>query len=289
MLIFQISSVSEKLKQSKAGARVNEPTFASRSMQQQSHQLAGQHRSGQVRFDVANTSHAGMYIIHKPRENGAISSAKDVSNPTNNANGRMVNGQHALAPLTPSAFTCPSNPKAPTLEKKVATLNLNHKSIAEKKSALSQAQSRSDFFNLMRKKTSLNSSSNAPESGPAAEISSCSEKSDENRKEVDTTPMSPCVTEFQQMLTNGDRHGTHDKTAQGFSDTEEKNMLNGEVFPDEEPDEEEAAFLRSLGWNENGKDEIITQEEIAAFYDEVTLLLIVINFMFIGDSLINWG
>lgn len=264
-----IPSVSEKLKQSKAGARVNEPIFASRSMQQQqqSHQLAGQPRSGQVRSDVANTSHAGMYIIHKPRENGAISSAKDVSNPTNNANGKMVNGQHAVSPLTSSAFTSPSNPKAPTLEKKVAALNLNHKPIAEKKSALSQAQSRSDFFNLMRKKTLLNSSSNAPESSPAVYISSSSEKSDENRKETDSAPTSPCVTEFKQMLTNGDSHGTHDK-AQGFSDIEEKNMLNGEVFPDEEPDEEEAAFLRSLGWNENGEAEFITEEEINAFYEE---------------------
>lgn len=248
-------------------------------MQQQSHQLAGQPRGGQVRSDVANTAHAGMYIINKPRDNGAISSAKDVSNPTNNVNGKMINGQHA--------FTSPSNPKAPTLEKKVATLNVNHKPIAEKKSALSQAQSRSDFFNLMRKKTSVNTISNAPESSPAVDISSSSEKSDENRKEADTTPMSPCVTEFKQILTNGDDYRSHDNTAQGFSDTEEKNMLNGEVSPDEEPDEEEAAFLRSLGWNENGKAEIITEEEINAFYEEVTILLIAINFIFLGDSLIN--
>ncbi|KAK8298897.1 hypothetical protein V6Z12_D05G287300 [Gossypium hirsutum] len=50
------------------------------------------------------------------------------------------------------------------------------------------------------------------------------------------------------------------------SDDGEKNMsATAMVYPDEE----EAAFLRSLGWEENtGEDEGLTEEEINAFYQE---------------------
>ena len=36
------------------------------------------------------------------------------------------------------------------------------------------------------------------------------------------------------------------------------------------PDNEEVAFLRSHGWEENGEDESLTEEEISSFYREVT-------------------
>lgn len=266
-----VPNISEKLKQPKAGARVNESIVAARSIQPQSPQLSNQPRGAQVRPDAPNTPHAGKFLVLKPsRENGMISTAKDVSTPTNSANGKVGNGQQAGTPLTPTSLTNPSNPKAPVLEKKAAALTLNHKPVVEKKSTLSQAQSRSDFFNLMRKKTSVNASSNASDSSP--DISSCIEKSDENRKEAESAPVSTGITEkFNQMLTNGDIHDPHDK-GQGFPDIGEKDMSNGRVFPDdepdEEPDEEEAAFLRSLGWKENGEAEVITQEEINAFYEE---------------------
>lgn len=35
------------------------------------------------------------------------------------------------------------------------------------------------------------------------------------------------------------------------------------------PDEEEAAFLRSLGWEENTGEEALTREEIESFLSEV--------------------
>ena len=36
------------------------------------------------------------------------------------------------------------------------------------------------------------------------------------------------------------------------------------------PDDEEVAFLRSLGWEENGEDESLIEEEISSFYRKVT-------------------
>lgn len=74
-------------------------------------------------------------------------------------------------------------------------------------------------------------------------------------KEVGNAPASPLVTK------NGNK-----KTSNGDSHGEANNLcLNGKVYPDEE----EAAFLRSLGWEENaGEDEGLTEEEINAFYHE---------------------
>jgi hypothetical protein len=43
-------------------------------------------------------------------------------------------------------------------------------------------------------------------------------------------------------------------------------------WKDSTSDEEEVAFLRSLGWEEDsGEDEGLTEEEINAFYQEVSI------------------
>ncbi|THF98662.1 uncharacterized protein LOC114313942 [Camellia sinensis] len=245
----------------KTAARTGEAIVAVKSVQQQqphSSQVANQSRSGQVRSDASRPSHAGKFFILKPVwENGVSSMAKDVSSLTTIAS-RVANSQLATAPVGPSTpLKSPNNSKLSTVEHKVAALALNSGSTVEKRPSLSQAQSRSDFFNLMRKKTSPNTSAFLPDSGVAV-ISPTVEKSGEVVKGASAL-VSPCVTEDgSKVASNGDTH-------EG-----EKNLcLNGAVYPDEE----EAAFLRSLGWEENaGEDDGLTEEEINAFYEEYVKL-----------------
>ncbi|KAL7246375.1 hypothetical protein ACSBR2_001479 [Camellia fascicularis] len=244
----------------KTAARTGEAIVAAKSVQQQqphSSQVANQSRSGQVRSDASRPSHAGKFFVLKPVwENGVSSMAKDVSSLTNIAS-RVANSQLATAPVGPSTpLKSPNDSKLSTVERKVAALALNSGSTVEKRPSLSQAQSRSDFFNLMRKKTSPNTSAFLPDSGVAV-ISPTVEKSGEVVKGASAL-VSPCVTEDgSEVTSNGDTH-------EG-----EKNLcLNGAVYPDEE----EAAFLRSLGWEENaGEDDGLTEEEINAFYECVKL------------------
>uniref|UniRef100_A0A5B6ZQJ9 Mediator of RNA polymerase II transcription subunit 1 n=1 Tax=Davidia involucrata TaxID=16924 RepID=A0A5B6ZQJ9_DAVIN len=251
----------------KTAARTSEIIVATKSVQQQPHssQLANQSlRGGQVRSDAPRTSHTGKFLVLKPVwENGVSSTAKDVSSPTNNAS-RVANTQLAVAPSAPSTpARSPNTPKLSAVERKAGALALNPLGTVEKRPSLSQAQSRSDFFNLMRRKTSTNASAVVPDSG-AADLSPTLEKSGEVIKEV-SAPVSHCETENGcEVTSNGDTC----EEIQRFSDVGEKNsFLNGTVYPDEE----EAAFLRSLGWEENAGEDELTEEEINTFYEYMKL------------------
>ncbi|EYU22904.1 hypothetical protein MIMGU_mgv1a017909mg, partial [Erythranthe guttata] len=71
----------------------------------------------------------------------------------------------------------------------------------------------------------------------------------------------------KQMNCNGERCEIPEKNRSSSDAGEKSFSVNGSVYPDEE----EAAFLRSLGWEENGgEDEGLTEEEINAFYQEVS-------------------
>lgn len=232
--------------------------MASKSGQQQqpySSQLANQSlRSGQIRNDSPKASHVGKFHVLKPlRENGVSSTAKDVSSTTNGASSTALNTQLAVAAPTPAApLTGRHYQKVPPLEKK---------------QSLSQARSRSDFFNLMRKKSSGNSS--------AVFSSSAENSSDATIKEVVSAPSSPRVTENGVKMGDnaGDTCEEEESVVRFGDDVGQQNppCVNGEVYPNEE----EAAFLRSLGWDENGgEDEGLTEEEINAFLQEVNQFLI---------------
>ncbi|KAM7507669.1 hypothetical protein LguiA_018122 [Lonicera macranthoides] len=254
-----VLSSSDKVKQPKTAIRTTESIVASKSGQQQqpySSQLANQSlRSGHIRNDSPKASHVGKFHVLKPlRENGVSSTAKDVPSTTNSASITALNTQLAVAAPTPAApLTGPHYQKVPPLEKK---------------QSLSQARSRSDFFNLMRKKSSGNSS--------AVFSTSAENSSDATIKEVVSAPSSPRVTENGVKM--GDNAGDNceeEESVVGFGDDvgHKKNppcVNGGEVYPNEE----EAAFLRSLGWDENGggEDECLTEEEINSFLQEYNKL-----------------
>lgn len=246
---------SEKLKQQpKTTVRTNETIGAVKIGQQAFQSQSNQSlRAGQSKSDVPKTSHGGKFLVLKPVwENGVASTARDGS-----SIARVATSQVPVAPVAPAPPLL--NPNHATIERK--TSNLTPKSIAEKKASLAQAQSRNDFFNLMRKKNSLNASGITPDSGPTTENSGVI-------KEAGSSPESPrVITENGNKITsNGDSLEGH-----GFmSNVEKTSCLDEAVYPDEE----EAAFLRSLGWEESsGEDEGLTEEEINAFYQEYMKLM----------------
>lgn len=254
--VIQVVNSSDKLKQQpKTTVRTNETIVAAKIGQQQAFQSQSIQslRAGQSKSDVSKTSHGGKFLVLKPVwENGVSSTARDGSSIS-----RVSNSQVPVAPVAPAPPLL--NPNHATIERK--TTNLNPKSIAEKRASLAQAQSRNDFFNLMRKKNSLNASGITPDSGPTIQNSGVI-------KEAGSSPESPrVITEIGNKITsNGDSLEGH-----GFMNNVEKSSCVDEAVY---PDEEEAAFLRSLGWEESsGEDEGLTEEEINAFYQEVVYII----------------
>lgn len=232
---------------------------------------ANQSRAGQTRSDSASNPHVGKFLVLKPGRESISVGAKDVCCATGNVNGKVAkDSQLAMASCTATASLSASNSMVSVLENKSAALSLGSRSSVDKKPSQSMAQSRSEFFNLMRRKTSvrapaIHSNSSLDILSPSAEISV------ENCKEGHAAA-TPCVLENgNQMVYNGDGYDITEKTGRHgcLLDVGDSSLsCHGSIYPDEE----EAAFLRSLGWEENGgEDEGLTEEEINAFYQEVSV------------------
>ena len=260
LISFQVLS-SDKSKP-KAAARPGETNAPVKVGQQQPSQLHNQSlRGGSVKSDAPKTS---KFLVLKPVwENGVSSSPKDVTSPTSNAS-RAANSPLAVAPPVASApLRSPNHQKLSSVERKVAALDLKSGSTLEKRPSLSQVQSRNDFFKRLKNKTLMNSTITLPDSAPIIS-SPTMEKSGEITRELFSDPASPHTIENGDLVTG---NGDNSEDVQKFSDT----GPNAAVYPDEE----EARFLRSLGWEENsGDDGGLTEEEINAFYDQVKNLFL---------------
>ncbi|KAF2291449.1 hypothetical protein GH714_024274 [Hevea brasiliensis] len=210
---------SDKSK-SKTVVRSGEMNMAAKSMQQQPSSL-----------HPANQAVLGGHV-------------KDVASPTNSAS-RAANSQLAT-PTVPSAPSrSPNNTKLSSVEHKSANLNLISGFNVEKR-PLSQTQSRNDFFNLLKKKTSTNTSAALPDSASAVSSPASEKSCDASKEVVSASTSSQAIKNGAELTSNGDTC----EEVQRFS-------------------EEEAAFLRSLGWEENsGEDEGLTEDEINAFYQQ---------------------
>ncbi|XP_027331023.1 mediator of RNA polymerase II transcription subunit 1-like isoform X2 [Abrus precatorius] len=219
-------------------------------------------RSVNAKVDAPKTSGKFTDLKSVVWENGVSPTSKDVSNPTNYSNSKSVN-QHAVSSTAASApMRNPNNLKSSTERKPALDVKLG--STLDKKHSISQVQSRNDFFNLIKKKTLMNSSTVLPDSGPMVS-SPAIEKSDEvNREIVCPSANLQSLGNGAELTSNGNVH-THEEVHR-LSDNEEKESISRATIY---PDEEEAAFLRSLGWEENSdEDEGLTEEEINAFYQE---------------------
>ncbi|XP_071697981.1 uncharacterized protein [Rutidosis leptorrhynchoides] len=193
-------------------------------------------RSVAVKPEVSKTSTAGNFLVLKPsrEKNGISPTAKESLSPT--ASSKLPNSPLAVPSVVGPAL-------APTLEKKPSL----------------QAQSRSNFFNLMRKK-SMTSNSETGSSG------SSSDKPGEPAAHVPQggsgEPLVNVSSETKVELT---RNGDACAASLISSTNNGKNCAGLDAILCSE--EEEARFLRSLGWEETAEEEEgLTEEEISAFY-----------------------
>lgn len=215
-------------------------------------------RGSSVRVDSPN-SPSGKLLLRKPgRENGASSVFKDIQSPTTNASSRVPDGQSAgLASVVSLPLKNSHNPKVSSGERKNSASGLNA-GLVDKRSSLAQAQSRSDFFKLMREKSVSNTAGTAD---PETAVSSDTvDKSVKELKEL-TSVSGTSVGNGSELKCNGETWRVADSLF--LSKETDNEAIN--------PDEEERAFLISLGWDDNaGDEEVITEEEIHAFCLEVS-------------------
>ena len=228
----------------------------------------------------SGTSSAGKLHVLKPaRERNALSPpAKDSSSPISSS--RVASRPFAVASSVVGSAPLRSPRNNPNLAsaKRKPTM-----AILEKKPT-PQAQSRSDFFNLMRKK-----SMTSPSSSATAVTPSLLDKSDGT--ETGSAPVVPhdidslslesfagdqSIVKMNDTKSNGN---AFEMNQESLNDRHEESLNNGKDHSSSNAilysEEEEAAFLHSLGWEENAEeDEGLTEEEINSFYkdvDEVTI------------------
>ncbi|WJX57672.1 hypothetical protein P8452_43203 [Trifolium repens] len=256
---------SEKSKP-KTASRNAEINVAAKSVTQQPsalHIASQSVRSANAKVDVPKTSGKFTDLKSVVWENGTSPSSKDVSNPSNYANSKLANQNVVASAAVPTLVKNPNNLKSPT-ERKPASLDLKLGSTLDKKQSISQMKSRNDFFNLLKNKTATNASTVLADSGQMVS-SPTLENSGEVNKESAVPSASPqSVGNGAELTRNGNAH-SHEELCK-ISDEKKDSISRATVYPDEE----EAAFLRSLGWEENSdEDEGLTEEEINAFYQEV--------------------
>ncbi|KAI3715740.1 hypothetical protein L6452_22727 [Arctium lappa] len=238
-------------------------------------QLQGSHlvnhthslRPVSTKFDVPKTSSVGKLHVLKPsrERNGITPVAKDNLSPTSAS--KLPNSPLAVTSVVGSApLRNPSNNPAVAVAVKpgvAATLE---------KRPSSQAQSRNDFFNLMRKKSMTNNSSPVVTPDTGSSISASDKPETPTVTEGGHDPVAVDGSGGVQLSSgnkvdlsscNGD--ATERSTGKNNSSSD-ANMLYSE--------EEEARFLRSLGWEETGEEEEgLTEEEISSFYRDVSKYL----------------
>ncbi|KAL6525166.1 hypothetical protein OROMI_030759 [Orobanche minor] len=255
-LIPMVPSSTDKPKQPKTAVRTNETTVVSRGAihpQPQSTHIANQSRARQIKSDPGSTSHVGKFIVLKPGREIITSGAKDGFSSDTNFSRVNTNGQAATAPPTPTASTSPSvsSSMVSALENNASALTISSRPTVDKKPTKSLlAKSRSEFFNLMRRKASPSATTTHSDS-----ISSILPTIAETFAEEFNEGHADASSRHLENGDVGDNNSNNNNSLSG----------NGSIYPDEE----EAAFLRSLGWDENGgEDEGLTEEEINAFYQE---------------------
>ncbi|XWS40305.1 hypothetical protein CRYUN_Cryun18bG0129200 [Craigia yunnanensis] len=232
-------------------------------------------RGGTSRSDSLKVSNDSRLCILKPsrESNGVSLTTKDNLSPTNGSS-KLVNSSLSVTPTAAASAPIRSSGNSPRFV--TAERNQTPFRIPIEKRPTAQAQSRNDFFNLLKKKSTTNSASSVLDPGPAVSPS-VSEKSDELGTENSCTSVtlqyggvSSSEISITDLPTDNRCEITHNGDASAGS---QQCSCNGDrpSSPDAflYPDEKEAAFLRSLGWEENtGDDEGLTEEEISAFFKE---------------------
>lgn len=227
----------------------------------------------ELRQQTVSSSHPVSHSL------SSISSRLHVFKPTRERNGvsSVVNcslspnthskGPNALLAVPVSASThSPANIAASsTFEPKpVGTMM--------QKKLSSQARSRNDFFNLMRKK-SIGSSSAVNVEGCAVSPSSLYNSG------VSEVLTAHCIGQDQDASLSDEILGQSTETLgeNTCRDSSDGNNTDKSFSKSDAilcSDEEEAALLRSMGWEENADEGGLTEEEISAFYKDVAKVVV---------------
>ncbi|KAL0384536.1 UNVERIFIED_CONTAM: hypothetical protein Sradi_2847900 [Sesamum radiatum] len=234
-------------------------------------------RGGAVKGDVAKASNVGKLQVLKPvrEKNGVTPVVKDSLSPTSSS--KVVTSTVAASPSVSGSAATKGLPNNGVHDRKPSLTVLE-------KRPTSQAQSRNDFFNLVRKKSMPNSSSAAADSSMASSSSvldtgsAISPSFSDKDAEIDILPTSNTPKAADAPLSNSlsvDHlsEAKADLTSNGDACDGQNYVRNGKKHPSSDPiisEEEEAAFLRSLGWDENSDEGALTDEEINAFYRDLT-------------------
>lgn len=222
-------------------------------------------RGGPVKTDFSKTGPSGKMIVLKTtrERNGITPAAKDSLSPTKNNTKAPNSSLTVVSPvggLSVSRGPVNNNPSSPSGDWKHAP------TLLEKRPS-SQAQSRNDFFNLVRKKSMASSSISVPDPGsdPTSSSSSSFKAGEQDIVASPTTPQGRDVmltTESKGSLTCNCNTLDEDRYVENGRN---HHFSSSPIFSEEE----EAAFLRSLGWEENADEDGLTEEEIDAFLNKV--------------------
>ncbi|GAA0156349.1 hypothetical protein LIER_13865 [Lithospermum erythrorhizon] len=221
-----------------------------------------------VKPDISKTSNIGKLQVLKPIRERNDSSLQPIDNLNPTCEKAVSSVPDATHSVSASSYvrTQVNNYGHPVAERKHVPPLLEKRPISQ-----SQTQSRNDFFSLMRKKSVPNSST---ESFPAISASHKKLGEDEGEGEVATSPVQseevPVLANIHVVNSSKDRIM---KTSNGYScngceslhSKRNGSLCNSSLFSEEE----EAAFLRSLGWEENTEEGGLTDEEISAFYKDL--------------------
>ncbi|KZV20788.1 hypothetical protein F511_30430 [Dorcoceras hygrometricum] len=213
-----------------------------------------------------------LHVLKLTREkNGVAPVVKDNLSPTTAVNA--VSSTLLTSPSVTGAVASKGPPNMPVLNRKPSLAVLEKRNTSQ-----AQAQSRKEFFNLVRKKSMAISTSatdaenfSSVDSGHAVSPppSETSEKEDvpaPNTSQIDDAQSSASLSDdlFPEKR--------DDVTCPDDTCSMPKYLGNG-MNASMDPlfsEEEEAAFLRSLGWEENSDEGGLTEEEISSFFKDAT-------------------
>ncbi|KAJ8572572.1 hypothetical protein K7X08_009083 [Anisodus acutangulus] len=208
---------------------------------------------------VSHSLSSKLHVFKPTRERSGVNSSLSPN--------KHRKGPNALLAVPSSASTqSPANNAASSTSERKPVGTMVEKKLS------SQARSRNDFFNLMRKKSTGSSSainvegcavspSSLHKCGVSEVLTAHDIPQDQDASQSDDSPRVEQSTEiFSENTSNSALSDGKNRTDKSFSKSDA-------MFCSEE---EEAAFLRSLGWEENDDEGGLTEEEISAFYRDVT-------------------
>ncbi|XP_076918647.1 uncharacterized protein LOC143579145 [Bidens hawaiensis] len=199
----------------------------------------------------------GSHIMNHSPSTRPVSVNADV-NKSSSSSSTTVGKLHVLKPSRErNGTTITKECASPTTGTKLPkSPSVDRKPLVEKRPS-PQAKSRNDFFNLMRKKAMASNNS-----------SSCAVSVDPPELTNDKTSESGVHLNEDKVDLGSDGDVCVVTENVNSNNNNVKDDLRSDVVLD--PEEEEARFLRSMGWEETTEEECLTEEEINSFYKDLS-------------------